>query len=44
MKKKYISYEKTKVYAIYYSKNDTLYYNTSFDQSQPKIIKIVVKK
>ena len=27
-----------RVYAVYYSKNNTIYYNTNFDSNAPKII------
>ena len=38
MKKKITSFKNTKVYAVYYSKNNTIYYNTNFDSTAPKII------
>lgn len=31
-----------KIYAVYYTKNDTIYYNVNFDQK--KNAKIIVKK
>ncbi len=44
MRKTYTSHIKDpKIYAIYYSKNNTIYYNVNFDQTE-KNAKIIVKK
>lgn len=32
-----------KIYAVYYTKNDTIYYNVNFDQTENNA-KIIVKK
>lgn len=32
-----------KIYAVYYTKNDTIYYNVNFDQTENNT-KIIVKK
>lgn len=32
-----------KIYAVYYSKNNTIYYNVNFDKTKKKA-KIIVKK
>lgn len=38
--KKFANFAGPKVYAAYYRKNNTLYYNTAFDRKNPKIIAV----
>lgn len=36
--RKYVTYKNSSLYAVYYKKNNTLYYNVIFNNKLPRII------